>query len=105
MERANGTVQAQLRAYYVDVQERMKVRVIHGTVVSMDVAAFIVDGGALPVRSENETEPVRENKRLSVRVSTGTIWRGGHGEYCRCRQKESQASWTMLGSKRFGKAV
>ena len=30
-ERANGKVQAQLRAYYLDVQERMKVRVILGT--------------------------------------------------------------------------
>ena len=28
------------------------------TVVSMDVAAFSVDGGALPVRSENETDSV-----------------------------------------------
>ena len=65
-ERANGTVQAQLRAYYLDVQERMKVRVVPGTVVSLDVAAFSVDGGALPVRSENETDPERENKRLSV---------------------------------------
>ena len=31
VERANGTVQAQLRAYYLDVQDRMKVRVIPGT--------------------------------------------------------------------------
>ena len=31
VERANGTVQAQLQAYYLDVQERMKVRVILGT--------------------------------------------------------------------------
>ena len=31
VERANGTVQAQLRAYYLDVQERMKVRIIPGT--------------------------------------------------------------------------
>ena len=31
VERANGTVQAELRAYYLDVQERMKVRVIPGT--------------------------------------------------------------------------
>ena len=31
MERANGTVQAQLRACHLDVQERMKVRVIPGT--------------------------------------------------------------------------
>ena len=30
VERANGTVQAQLRAYYQDVQERMKVRIITG---------------------------------------------------------------------------
>ena len=31
VERAHGTVQAQLRAYYLDVQERMKVRIIPGT--------------------------------------------------------------------------
>ena len=31
VERANETVQAQLRAYYLDVQERMKVRIILGT--------------------------------------------------------------------------
>ena len=31
VERANGTVQAQLRAHYLDVQDRMKVRVIPGT--------------------------------------------------------------------------
>ena len=30
MERANGTVQAPLRAYHLDVQERMKVRIIPG---------------------------------------------------------------------------
>ena len=28
------------------------------TVVSMDVAAFCLDGGALPVRSKNETDSV-----------------------------------------------
>ena len=31
VERANGTVQEQLRAYYLDVQERMKVKNIPGT--------------------------------------------------------------------------
>ena len=31
VERASGTVQAQLREYYLDVQERMKVRIIPGT--------------------------------------------------------------------------
>ena len=31
VERANGTVQAQLRAHYLDVQERMKVRIFPGT--------------------------------------------------------------------------
>ena len=31
VERSNGTVQAQLRAYNLDVQDRMKVRVIPGT--------------------------------------------------------------------------
>ena len=34
VERANETVQAQLRAYYVDVQEHIKVRVILGTQLS-----------------------------------------------------------------------
>ena len=59
VERANGTVQAQLRAYYLDVQDRMKVRIIPGTqFVSMDVAAFCLDGGALPVRPKNETDSV-----------------------------------------------
>ena len=33
VERANGTVQAQLRAYYLDVLDRMKVRVIPGTLL------------------------------------------------------------------------
>ena len=33
VERANGSVQAQLRAYYLDVQERMKVRTIPGTLL------------------------------------------------------------------------
>ena len=31
VERANGTVQAQLREYHLDVQERMKVRIIPST--------------------------------------------------------------------------
>ena len=31
VERANGTVQAQLRAYFLDVQNRMQVRIIPGT--------------------------------------------------------------------------
>ena len=53
------------------------------TVVSMDVAAFCLDGGALSVRSKNETDPVRENKRLSIRISVRTIWRSGHDEDCR----------------------
>ena len=50
--------QAQLRAYYLDVQERMQVSHSWYTDVSTDVAAFSVDGGALPVRSENETDSV-----------------------------------------------
>ena len=59
VERANGTVQAQLRACYLDVQESIKSE-SHSryTVVPMDVAAFSVDGGALPVRSKNETDSV-----------------------------------------------
>ena len=59
VERANATVQAQLQAYYLDVQ-RTHESESHSrhTVVSMDVAAFSVDGGALPVRSENKTDSV-----------------------------------------------
>ena len=57
VERASGTVQAQLRAYNLDVQERMKVRVIPGTQLFPWMLRHSVwDGGALPVRSENETE-------------------------------------------------
>ena len=57
VERANGTVQAQLRAYFLDMQNRIASQ-NHSryTVVSMDVAAFCLDGGALPVRSKNETD-------------------------------------------------
>ena len=33
VERANGTVQAQLRAYFLDVQNRMQVRIIPGTLL------------------------------------------------------------------------
>ena len=58
VERANGAVQAQLRAYFLDVQNRMQVRIIPGTQLFPDVAAFCLDGGALPVRSKNETGSV-----------------------------------------------
>ena len=58
VERAKGTVQAQLRAYYLDVQERKNENHSLYTVVSMDVAAFCLDGGALSVRSKNETDSV-----------------------------------------------
>ena len=59
VERANGTVQAQLRAYYLDAQRthESKSHSRH-TIVSMNVATFSVDGGALPVRSGNETDSV-----------------------------------------------
>ena len=59
VERANGTVQAQLRAYYLG-RARAYETENHSkyTVVSMDVAAFCLDGGALPVRSKNETDSV-----------------------------------------------
>ena len=40
---------AQLRAYFLDVQDRMKVRVIPGAqFFSVDVEALSVDSGALP---------------------------------------------------------
>ena len=46
------------------------------TVVSMDVAAFCLGRWCA-------ASPIKENKRLSIRISDGTIWRSGHGEDCR----------------------
>ena len=73
VERANGTVQAQLRAYYLDVQDRMKVQnYSRYTVVSMDVAAFCLDGG---VRYQSD---LKERNRLRMReqevVDTKQRW-------------------------------
>ena len=93
VERANGTVQAQLRD---ENHSRY-------AVVSRDVAAFCLDGGALPVRSKNETDSVRKNKRLSIRISVGTMWRSGHGENCRCRQNESKQAGQCLGQSGLGR--
>ena len=59
VERANGTVQAQLRAFaHGCARTHESESHSRHTAVSMDVAAFSVDGGALPVRSENETDSV-----------------------------------------------
>ena len=60
VERANGTVQAGSVAGVLLGRARTLESESHYwyTVVSMDVAAFSVDGGALPVRSENETDSV-----------------------------------------------
>ena len=52
MEHANGTVQPGCARSY-DSESHSKY-----TVVSMDVAAFCLDGGALSIRSKNETESV-----------------------------------------------
>ena len=71
VERANGTVQAQLRAYYLDVQERMKVRIIpRYAVVSMDVAAFSGRWCATsPIKDRN-----RPNMREQEVVGTNQRW-------------------------------
>ena len=72
VERANGTVQAQLRAYFLDVQNRNASQ-NHSryTVVSMDVAAFCLDGGCA-------TSPIKERNRLRMReqevVDTSQRW-------------------------------
>ena len=60
VERANGTVQAQLRAYYLDVHERMKVRVVPGTQLFPWMLCHSV---WTVVRSS----PIRERNRLRMR--------------------------------------
>ena len=56
------TVQAQLRAYYLDVQRAFDSE-NHSRYAAMElfpwnVAALCLDGGALSVRSKNETDSV-----------------------------------------------
>ena len=48
VERAYGTVQAQLRAWYLDVQDRMKVRVIPARSFFHGCCGIQLDGSALP---------------------------------------------------------
>ena len=70
----------------------MKMRVIPGTQLfpwMLQHPAWTV-GGALPVRSENETDSVGEDKRLSIRVIACAIWRSGRGEDGRCRHDASK---------------
>ena len=66
VERANGTVQAQLRAYFLDVQNRMY------TVVFMDVGCGILSGRWCA------TSPIKERNRLRMReqevVDTNQRW-------------------------------
>ena len=62
-----GTVQAQLQACFLDVQERMKGESHSWNRVVRWCAA----------------SSIRKNKKLYARVSAGTIWRGCHGEDCR----------------------
>ena len=71
------------------------------TIVSMDVAAFCLDGGALSIRSKNDTDSAWENKKLSIRFSVGTILR--NGKNCRRWQDEKRQNWTVLGSNGLGK--
>ena len=59
VERANGTVQAHLRAYFSRcAKSNESENHSRFIVVSVDVAAFCLDGGALPIRSKNETDSV-----------------------------------------------
>ena len=77
VERANGTVQAQLRACFLHVQERMKSENHYlNRIVSMDVVAFRVVRWCA-------TSPIRKDKKMYARVSAGTIRRSRHGEDCK----------------------
>ena len=60
VERANGTVQAQLRAYYPDVQDRMKVRFIPGAQLFPWMLRQIKERNRLRMR---EQEVVDTNQR------------------------------------------
>ena len=84
VERANGTVQTQLRAYFLDVQNRMQVRIIPGTQLFPWMLRHSV-WTVVRYQSDQRTKQTlyERMKRLSIRISVGTIWRSGHGEDCR----------------------
>ena len=72
VERANGTVQAELRAYYLDVQEGIKMRVIPGT----QLFPWMLRHSVWTVVCA--TSPIRGRKRLRMReqevVGTNHRW-------------------------------
>ena len=72
-----------LRAYYLDVQERMKVRIIPGTQLFPWMLRHSV-WTVVRYQSDQRTKQTPyENNTLSIRISVGTIWRSGLGEDCR----------------------
>ena len=83
VERANGTVQAQLRAYFLDVQNRMQVRIIPGTLLFPWMLPHSV-WTVVRYQSDQRTKqtPYERTRELSKRISVGTIWRSGHREDC-----------------------
>ena len=82
-ERANGTVQAHLRAYYLDVQNRMKVRIIPGTQLFPWMLRHSV-WTVVRYQSDQRTKqtPFERTRGCRIRISVGTIWRSGHSEDC-----------------------
>ena len=98
VERAKGIVRAQLRAYYLDVQDRMKVRIIPDTQLFPWMLRHSV-WTMMRYQSDQRTntDSVWENKRLSIRISVGTIWRSGHDKNCRRWQDESRQTGQYLG--------
>ena len=80
VDRANGTVQAQLRAYFLDVQERMKVRVIPGTQLFPWMCIQCGRWCATsPIRERKQT-PHERTRGCRYESASGTIRRGCHGE-------------------------
>ena len=102
VERANGTVQAQLRAYYLDVQERLKVRVIPGTQLFPWMLRHSV-WTAVRYQPDQRTNRLRMREQEVARMSQ----RWYHLERWSWRRlqtlhRSELAIWTVLGSNQSG---
>ena len=101
----NGTVQAQLRAYYLDVQERMKVRIIPGTQLFPWILRHSV-WTVVRQQSDQRTKQTPYEKTRGCRYESALVpfgevsWRK-----LQTLTRWEQANWTVLGSKRSGLAV
>ena len=84
VERANGTVQPQLRAYHLDVQESMKVRIIPGTQLFPLMLRHSV-WTVVRYQSHQRTKQTPYERTRGCRYESALVpfWRSCHGESCR----------------------